>query len=118
VGKAIFRTGVAGLSLRLHGAFLNGSRLRGPAFSREIVLLHCHAQNKAAWRDALDFRLTRGAYQYQPALQAFLAGASPDELDLFWRETQILSPEKQALLRGAGRLVEADLLTGPFARTP
>jgi Glycosyl transferase family 2 len=118
VGKAMFRTGITGMSLRLHGAFLNGTRLRGPAFSRDMVLLHCHAQDQSAWGEALEFRLTRGAYQYQPALQAFLAAASPDELDLFWRETQVLTPEKQAQLRGAGRLVEADLLTGPFARAP
>jgi hypothetical protein len=115
VGKAMFRTAIAGLSMRLHGAFLNGVRQPGPAFSRDMVLLHCHAQGKAAWRDALEFRLTRGAYQYQPALQSYLAAADSDELDRFYRETQVLTLEKQALLRSAGRLIEADLVAGPFA---
>ena len=118
VGKAMFRTGIAGLSLRLHGAFLNGERLRGPRFNQQMVLLHCHTQNQTAWRRALEFRLTRGAYQYQPALQSYLTAADDDELDQFYRETQVLTLEKQALLRDAGRLVKADLVAGPFARGP
>ena len=118
VGKALFRTHVAGLSPRLHGAFLNGVRLRGPAFSRDMVLLHCHTQDQAAWRAALEYRLTRGAYQYRPDLQSYLAAADADELGHFYRETQVLTREKQAMLRGAGRLVEADLAAGPSARRP
>ena len=113
VGKAMFRTGIARLSLRLHGAFLDGERLRGPAFCPDMVLLHCHAQDQQAWRDALEFRLTRGAYQYQPALQSFLASATAEELDRFYRHTQILTQEKQVILQKAGRLVKADLAAGP-----
>lgn len=115
VGKAFFRSGIADLSLRLHGAFRHGERVKGPAFNPEIALLHCHAQDRAAWSSALEFRLTRGAYQYQPALQAFLQAASPAEIDHFYDETQTLTPHKKEVLLAAGRLIEADLTTGPVA---
>lgn len=108
-GKAFFRTGIKGLSPRLHGAFLQGERLPGPAFDPRLRLLHFHAQDRAAWAAALPFRLTRGAYQYHPELQAFLTGASPAEVDAFYQNTQTLTPAKTALLQGAGRLVSADL---------
>lgn len=108
-GKAFFRTGVPGLSPRLHGAFRDGQRLEGPPFQPGLALLHFHAQDRAAWLAALPFRLTRGAYQYHPALQEFLASARPDEIDAFYAETQILTPQKRELLRSEGRLVEARL---------
>lgn len=108
-GKAFFRTGVPGLSPRLHGGFMNGIRLPGPAFDPAVRLLHFHAQDRAAWLAALPFRLTRGAYQYHPELQAHLTGASPDEIAAFYAETQILTPAKTELLRSKNRLIEADL---------
>lgn len=108
-GKAFFRTGIRGLQPRLHGAFLDGERLPGPDFDPRLRLLHFHAQNRAAWLAALPFRLTRGAYQYHPELQAHLATASPEELATFYEATQCLNPEKAALLAKEGRLVAAKL---------
>ncbi len=118
VGKALFRSSIPGLSLRLHGAFQNGARVAGPAFAPDIALLHCHAQDRAAWLNALEFRLTRGAYQYQPALQAFLQSSDPAEIARFYQETQILTPRKEALLRAAKRLIRADLTRPPNAQGP
>ena len=109
VGKALFRCGISGLSPRLHGAFMGGERLPGPPFQPGLQLLHFHAQDRAAWTRALPFRLTRGAYQYHPQLQAFLSAASPEEIADFYDETQILTPEKSRILRDAGRLAETDL---------
>jgi Glycosyl transferase family 2 len=109
VGKAFFRTGIKGLSPRLHGAFLHGERLPGPPFAKDIVLLHDHAGTYDEWHAALPFRLNRGAYQYQPDLQRFLAAASHKDLALFFRETRTLTPEKRRLLRDHGRLVVADI---------
>lgn len=108
-GKAFFRTGVPGLSPRLHGAFRDGQRLEAPPFQPGLALLHFHAQDRAAWSAALPFRLTRGAYQYHPELQAFLASARPDEVAAFYAETQMLAPQKRALLRSEGRLIEVRL---------
>lgn len=108
-GKSFFRTGIPGLSPRLHGAFLNGERLPGPPFDRRLPLLHFHAQDRAAWLAALPFRLTRGAYQYHPDLQALLSAAGPEEIAVFYDRTQILAPETAALLQGEGRLITANL---------
>jgi len=108
-GKVFFRTGIEGFSPRLHGAFLNGARVKGPELDPALNLLHFHAQDRAAWAAALPFRLTRGAYQYQPLLQTWLEAASPAEIADFLNVTQVMTPEKAALLRKAGRLIEAQL---------
>jgi Glycosyl transferase family 2 len=118
VGKAFFRTGIPGLSLRLHGAFRDGARVPGPPFTPGIALLHCHAQDLSTWQAALAFRLTQGAYQYQPALQAFLQSAEAAEIARFYTETQTLTPEKEALLIGAKRLILADLAHPPRGAGP
>lgn len=109
VGKCLFRTGIPGLQPRLHGAFHEGWRLPSPPFEPRLKLLHFHAQDRAAWQAALPFRLSRGAYQYHPALQAFLQDADAAGVEVFYLTTQSLTPENAALLRAAGRLVEADL---------
>ena len=108
-GKSFFRTGIPGLSPRLHGAFLKGERLPGPPFDRRLPLLHFHAQDREDWLKALPFRLTRGAYQYHAGLQAHLAAAGPEETAFFYDRTQCLPPDLAALLREEGRLIEADL---------
>lgn len=108
-GKVFFRTGVPGLSPRLHGAFVRGHRLPGPPFEPGLPLLHFHAQDRQGWLAALPFRLTHGAYQYHPELQAFLTAATPAEVSAFYEETQILTEPKIAMLRSENRLVSADL---------
>ncbi len=108
-GKAFFRTGIPGLSVRLHGAFLDGTRLPGPAFDPRLRLLHFHAQDRAAWLAALPFRLTRGAYQYHPEMVAFMESATDAEIADFYDTTQRLTADQAALLRKAGRLAETDL---------
>jgi len=108
-GKSFFRTGIPGLSPRLHGAFLDGQRLPGPPFDRRLPLLHFHAQDREGWLQALPFRLTRGAYQYHAELQAHLAAAGPEEIARFYDRTQRLSPDTAQLLREEARLIEADL---------
>jgi hypothetical protein len=109
VGKVIFRTGIKGLFPRLHSVMLGGVRLATPDWHPELKLLHFHAQDRIAWREALPFRLTRGAYMYRPGLQEFLVNASPEEIDAFYLQTQVLAPEAIAPLRAAGRLILADL---------
>lgn len=108
-GKCFFRTGIPGLEPRLHGAFLNGARLADDRFAPDIALLHFHAQDAADWLARLPFRLTRGAYQFNPALQAHLAACTPDGIAAFYRAVQLASPETLARLRAMGALIEADL---------
>lgn len=108
-GKSFFRTGIPGLSPRLHSAFYNKERLPGPPFDRRLRLLHFHAQNREAWAAALPFRLTRGAYQYHPDLQAHLESSGPEEIGYFYDRTQTLFADIAALLRDEGRLIETDL---------
>ncbi len=109
IGKVFFRTGIKGLSPRLHSVFLKNERLPSPDFSPDLRLLHFHAQDKDAWLAAVPFRITRGAYQYNALLQAFLAGATPLEIEEFYFRTQTIPPDLLARLREAGIAVEADL---------
>ncbi|MGQ0566711.1 MAG: glycosyltransferase family 2 protein [Gemmobacter sp.] len=108
-GKCFFRTGIPGLEPRLHGAFFEGRRLPGGSFSPDVALLHFHAQDPAAWLDRLQFRLTRGAYQFNPALAEWLAAADDGAIRAFYAQVQTVSPATLATLRGAGALIEADL---------
>lgn len=107
-GKSFCRPAAPGLALRLHGVFLRGERMAVP-FHPDVPLLHFHAQDRKAWLAALPFRLTRGAYQYHPALQSHLAGAADDVVQRLYDGTQILTAETIALLQSAGPLITADL---------
>lgn len=109
VGKAFFRTGVPGLSPRLHGGMLKGTRIRAPEFQPDLRLLHFHAQDMQVWLDALPFRLTRGAYQYNPPLQAYLAAATDQERAAFYRTTQTLHPDIADIMLEVGIAVETNL---------
>ena len=109
VGKCFFRTGIAGLQPRLHGAFLNGFRLPGGGFCPDLALLHFHAEDPARWLDRLQFRLTRGAYQYNPALADWLKAADDAAIRAFYAQVQTVAPATLDALRGADALIEADL---------
>jgi hypothetical protein len=108
-GKCFFRTGLSRFEPRLHGAFRAGSRVPGGAFSPHIALLHFHAQDPIRWRDRLQFRLTRGAYQFNPPLQNWLLAADDAAIDQFYRETQTASPSTLARLRAENAVLEATL---------
>lgn len=108
-GKCLFRTGVAGLEPRLHGAFRNRRRIDGGAFAPGLSLLHFHAQDRAAWRDRLAFRLERGAYRFNPALRDFLMSATPAEIDAFHARVQQATPDMLAVLADMGALRTHDL---------
>jgi hypothetical protein len=109
VGKVIYRTGVAGLLPRLHAVMVDKEFVPTPTWQPEMQLLHFHSQDKAAWLAALEFRMTRGAYQFRPELQAFLAEATAEEIDKFYRRTQILPVDLRDELAKVGRVIIADL---------
>jgi Glycosyl transferase family 2 len=109
VGKVVYRTRIPGLLPRLHAVMVDKVFVPTPVWQPDIKLLHFHSQDKAAWLAALPFRMTRGAYQFRPELQAFLADATPDEIDKFYRRTQILSTDLREELVKVGRVIIADL---------
>ncbi len=109
VGKVAYRTGVQGLLPRLHTVMVDKEFVRTPDWHPEIQLLHFHAQDKAAWLAAVPFRITKGAYQFRPELQAFLAESPPEEIDRFYRRTQILPLDLREELVKVGRVIIADL---------
>lgn len=109
VGKVIYRTRVPGLLPRLHAVMVDKEFVKTPDWQPEMKLLHFHSQDKAAWLAALPFRMTKGAYQFRPELQAFLADASPEEIDRFYRRTQILPTDLRDELVAVGRVILADL---------
>ena len=108
-GKCFFRTGLSRFEPRLHGAFRAGSRVPGGDFHQGIALLHFHAQDPARWRARPQFRLTKGAYQYNPALQDWLLTATDAEIDAFYTATQTATPETLAKLHAESALLNATL---------
>jgi hypothetical protein len=72
-------------------------------------LLHFHAQDMTAWLAAVPFRITRGAYQYNPPLQAFLAAATDQDRVAFYLATQTMDAEIADIFLEVGIAVEADL---------
>lgn len=109
VGKMIYRTRIPNLLPRLHAVMVDKEFVRTPDWQAEIKLLHFHAQDRADWLSRLEFRMTKGAYQFRPELQAFLADSSPEEIDKFYRRTQILPLDLRDELVRDGRVVIADL---------
>lgn len=119
VGKAFFRTGIAGLEPRIHGAFLHKERVTGIPFEDRLPLLHFHAEDPVRWRENLRFRLSRGAYQFNPALQVHLAEASDAEIDAFYATVQSPEPDRIADLASHGLIRHADLnLTAKTKASP
>jgi hypothetical protein len=108
-GKCFFRTGLARFEPRLHGAFRAGERVPGGPFQTQIPLLHFHAEDPKRWRDRLQFRLTRGAYQYNPPLQGWLLAAEDTAIDQFYLETQTATPHTLSRLEAENALLTAAL---------
>jgi hypothetical protein len=110
LGKGFCRPKLRGIRLTLHGVQLNGATLAVP-FHPDLRVLHFHAQDPAAWREALPYRLAHGAYHYpeEAPLKAGLLGADDGAIAAFYRAAMTLTPEKAAILEQHGRLITADL---------
>jgi hypothetical protein len=109
VGKMMYRTRVPGLVPRLHAVMIDKVFVKTPNWQPEMKLLHFHSQDKDAWLAALPFRMTKGAYQFRPELQEFLMEATPEQIDQFYRRTQILPVDLRDELVRVGRVIIADL---------
>lgn len=109
VGKCFFRTGIEGLDPRLHGGFVQGVRLPGLPHHPDIALLHFHAENPDNWLGKLEFRLSRGAYQYNAPLADWLKAATSEQRAEFYARVQSPGARVRAALREGGALIEVDL---------
>jgi len=110
VGKSFCRPRARGIAIGLHLVKRNGVNLWTP-FHPELRLLHFHAQDPVAWRRALPFRLSHGAYYHstEQALRSYLEGASDARVREFYTAAMTLTPETAQLLQQHDRLVTADL---------
>ena len=108
-GKCFFQRGFVGLQPRLHGAFINRERVKGISFHPDVAVLHFHAEDPARWAKRLRFRLEKGAYQFNPALQTYLLAASPEQIDAFYQVVQSPNPDVRRDLANLGLLKETSL---------
>lgn len=110
VGKSFFKTGIAGLIPKIHaGSFGKDAPPLSVPVHPEIVVLHFHAQDKAAWLDALPHRAVNGAYRFNEPLAAFFEDATAEQINGFYEGTQVARPELVSALARHGLLVEAEL---------
>jgi len=109
VGKCFFRTGVDGMMPNIHGARIAGERVFGGRFHPDLALLHFHAQDPERWTRGLEFRLSKGAYQFLPALQAHLLKADAEGIAAFYAAVQVATPATLTALYQAGLLREVAL---------
>jgi hypothetical protein len=110
IGKSFCRVGLPGVKLGLHEVFRDHVAIARP-FHPDLRLLHFHAHDPVAWRKALPFRLTKGAYHYDAEnhLRSHLSGATDQVIDDFYRHTMTLTSDKIALLQAHDLLITADL---------
>ncbi|MEP5151633.1 glycosyltransferase family 2 protein [Planktotalea sp.] len=62
-GKMIYRTGVEGLSVKIHRAFLNGKALDDEQELDQTKLCHLHGDDWDSWRAQYEYRKEKGAYR-------------------------------------------------------
>ncbi|RKF15022.1 glycosyltransferase family 2 protein [Roseovarius spongiae] len=62
-GKIFVRTGIEGLSLRIHNAFLDGARIPNAHELPRTLLAHFHAPDWQTWQRAYRYRLRHGSYR-------------------------------------------------------
>lgn len=120
VGKCFFRTKQREMVARIHAARIKGVNVPGGEFHPDLALLHFHAEDRAAWLERLPFRLSKGAYQYRPAMQEWLLQASPSQIAAFYDAVQTARPDLVAALQKAGLLRQhrLDLRAKVAARFP
>ncbi len=108
-GKPFFRAGIAGLIPEIHHAEIGEQSSLDLPFHPDLALLHFHADNPGDWVTAAPYRAAKGAYRFRKALQAHLLSLGEDGLYTFHRQVHQMPPDKIALLRDAGLLVETVL---------
>ena len=123
-GKVFVRTGLDGLSLRIHNAFQDGVKDAAPATLRDTWLCHLHAATWEHWQARYRFRLRQGSYRpgLKPAplsegealsmhalLRRLEETGGEDALRRFYAEVCTATPGLRARLAAHGRLHAIDL---------
>lgn len=118
-GKVFVRTGLEGLSMRIHNAFRNGVKDDLPETLPATWLCHLHAATWAHWHARYRFRLRQGSYRPGLKPAPLAQGAAPNMHALFQRleetggeaalrrffaEVCTATPDLRARLSGYGRL--------------
>lgn len=118
-GKVFVRTGLDGLSLRIHSAYRNGIRDDLPESLPGTWLCHLHAASWAHWHARYRFRLRQGSYRPGLKPPPLAEDGALTMHDLFWRleaeggeaalrrffaEVCTATPELRARLSAHGRL--------------
>lgn len=62
-GKMIYRTGVEGLSVKIHNAFLGDQQNPGQQELRHTRLCHMHGETWETWQASYAYRKSKGAYR-------------------------------------------------------
>lgn len=110
VGKSLFRTGVEGFIPKIHvGSFGPDAPKVNVSTHPDLTVLHFHAQDRAAWLEALPHRTVNGGYRFNEPLAVFLKDADAGEVDAFYEATQTATPERIAALVRYELLLEARL---------
>ncbi len=123
-GKILVRTGIEGINLRIHNAFLGKEKITDGIDLKDFYLCHLHAPSLEEWLETYRFRLQKGSYR--PELQA-LAGPSGYELTInqlfstleedageaalrrFFHETCVATPGLRSRLERFGHLHQITL---------
>lgn len=119
-GKIFVRTGVGGVGLRIHNAFLDGARLPND-HDLPALLCHLHAPSWEAWQRAYRYRLEQGSYRpdlkgapsvpttMNQLFHAIEAEGGTPALRAFYDEVCTASPTLRAQLDAHGLLHHIDL---------
>jgi hypothetical protein len=118
-GKVFVRTGLEGLSMRIHNAFQNGVKDDAPETLPDAWLCHLHAATWDHWYARYRFRLHRGSYRPGLKPAPLAEGGAPnmhalfrdleetggeDALRRFFAEVCTATPDLRARLSAHGRL--------------
>ena len=123
-GKVFVRTGMEGITIRIHNAFRGSEMIEGTQELSELRLAHAHAKSWEDWQAAYRFRLEKGSYRADlgPAkprvrggltLNEFFAILEAEEgeagLRAFYDEVCADTPDHRARLAAHDLLHRADL---------
>lgn len=105
VGKSFSRTGVPGLSPRIHAPRLHGEKFDTGDFLRGLALLHFHADDRADWLRQFRYRATLGAYSRRLLVRELLETGDAAAIAAFYDAVQVARPALLAALEAEGLLL-------------
>lgn len=116
-GKAITRTGLAGLRIGLHSPMRKGARVANCSTAIDSYVLHAHAATWAGFERHLAFRMSRGSYRASSngnkalngVIEVLCEAEGTAGLRRLYDELQAARPDLLARLDRYGMLLRHDL---------